>query len=177
MIRLLTCIILLFTKQTVRESADFFWKHYERTKNGSGIKQKVSGSICHRLFRETGSGIPIETTFEEYPILPHGLFGIFISQGAKIGKGCTIFQQVTIGSNTFKDSKGYGAPKIGNNVFIGAGAKIIGNVFIGNNVRIGAGCIVTQNVSDNMTVVMEGPRLIVNSHNCDNRYLEYGKNI
>lgn len=49
-----------------------------------------------------------------------------------IGQNCTIFHQVTIGNNG-KDSK---APIIGNNVIIGAGAKVIGGIKIGNNVKI-----------------------------------------
>ena len=57
-----------------------------------------------------------------------------MSYMAKIGKNCTIFHQVTIGSNTLEGSKHYGAPTIGDNCFIGAGAKIIGKVKVGDNV-------------------------------------------
>lgn len=89
------------------------------------------------------------------PNLPHGLYGIIISHNAKIGKGCTIYHQVTIG-----EGKG-GAPEIGNNVFIGAGAKIIGKVKIGNNVRIGAGAVVFSDVPDGATVVCQPPRIIL----------------
>ncbi|MFI3227531.1 MAG: hypothetical protein R3Y09_08995 [Clostridia bacterium] len=53
------------------------------------------------------------------------MYGIFISVGAEIGEGCTIFQHVTIESNTLGDSAKIGAPKIGNNVYIGAGAKLL----------------------------------------------------
>ena len=68
--------------------------------------------------------------------MPHGLYGVFISKDAEIGENCTIFHQVTIGSNRIEGSKHYGAPKIGNNVYIGAGAKIIGGITIGDNVNI-----------------------------------------
>ena len=57
--------------------------------------------------------------------------------------------------------RGGGAPTIGNNCLIGAGAKIIGNVRIGNNVRIGANAIVVDDIPDNCTVVMNKPRVIV----------------
>lgn len=177
MIRLISNIILLFTNQSKRESPDFFWHHFENTKSKSGLVQRISGCICHKLLKESGAGIPVEASFLEYPTLPHGLCGIFISSGAKIGKGCTIFQQVTIGSNTIKDSKGFGAPCIGDNVFIGAGAKIIGNVLVGNNVRIGAGCVVTENIPADSTVVMGKPLIIPHEHTKDNGYIEYGKNI
>ena len=79
---------------------------------------------------------------------------------SQIGYNCTIMQHVTIGSNNIiaHGSKG---PIIGNNVFIGAGAKIIGEIKVGNNVRIGAGCIVVSDIPDNATVVMNKPRIII----------------
>ena len=69
-------------------------------------------------------------------------------------------QQVTIGSNNITKSRG--APTIKDNVFIGAGAKIIGKITIGNNVKIGAGCIVVTDIPDGATVVMNKPRIILN---------------
>ncbi len=83
----------------------------------------------------------------------HG-FGIVINSNCEIGKNCTILQNVTIGWN--KD----GCPKIGDDVYIGAGAIIIGNIIIGNNVKIGAGTVVTKNVPDNCTVVGNPARII-----------------
>jgi len=73
-----------------------------------------------------------------------------------------------------RNSKGYGAPDIGNNVYIGAGAKIIGGVKVGNNVRIGANCVVFEDIKDNCVVVLSKPRIIQKS-DLDNRYLT--KNI
>lgn len=73
-----------------------------------------------------------------------------------------IYQQVTIGSNDLQNFGG--APTIGNNCLIGAGAKIIGNVHVGNNVRIGANAIVVDDVPDNCTVVMNKPRVIVRNN-------------
>lgn len=93
--------------------------------------------------------------FATPPRLPHGLNGIIVSHNAVIGKNCTIFHQVTIG-----EGKG-GAPAIGDDVLIGAGAKIIGPITIGNGCKIGAGCIVTQDIPDGATVVMERPRIII----------------
>ena len=93
--------------------------------------------------------------FTEPPRLPHGLNGIIVSHNAVIGENCTIFHQVTIG-----EGRG-GAPVIGNNVLIGAGAKVIGGIRIGDNVRIGAGCTVMQDVPDNTTVIPTAPQLII----------------
>ncbi len=96
--------------------------------------------------------------FKEKPNLPHGIKGIFITDCAKIGEGCTIFQQVTIGLKNCDDTEG---PILGNNVVIGTGAKIIGKVKIGNNVKIGANAIVVEDIPDNATVVMKKPRIII----------------
>lgn len=93
--------------------------------------------------------------FAEAPHLPHGLNGIVISHNARIGKNCTIFHQVTIG-----EGRG-GAPVIGDNVLIGAGAKIIGHITLGNGARIGAGCVVTEDVPAGATAVMDKPRIII----------------
>lgn len=64
--------------------------------------------------------------------------------------------------------KKYGAPRIGNNVFIGVGAKIIGPVTIGDNVKIGAGCIVVTDIPANTTVVMNKPRLLYHNSSFKN---------
>lgn len=119
------------------------------------------------------SFFPLSAKVESMPTFPHGINGIFISAGAVIGKDCVIFHQVTIGSNTLSDSKGQGAPVIGNNVYIGAGAKIIGNVVVGNNVRIGANCVVTKDVPDNTTVVSAPVRYISKTEPMDNRFVTY----
>lgn len=101
-----------------------------------------------------GTHLNYGAKFENIPNLPHGLRGIFISHNVEVGKNVTIFQHVTIGEGNG------GAPKIGNNCYIGAGAKIIGNIKIGDNVKIGAGCVVATDISDNCTVVMQKPRII-----------------
>lgn len=76
---------------------------------------------------------------------------------------------VTIVSNYIGKSDKYngnlGASNIGNNVFIGACAKIIGPVTIGDNAKIGAGCIVVKDVPTNATCVMQSPRLIIKENN------------
>jgi len=77
--------------------------------------------------------------------------GIFINHKAVVGKNCNISQQVTIGRTNRGGRKG--TPVIGDNVYIGPGAKVIGNVHVGNNVAIGANCVVTKDIPDNSVVV------------------------
>lgn len=117
-------------------------------------------AVLKKRISTYGSFVGNLNCFKKLPILPHGLSGIFVSKDAKIGKGCVIFQQVTIGSNSLIDSKGCGAPVIGDYCYIGAGAKIIGNVHIGNNCRIGANAVVVKDIPDNSTVYMGGDMCI-----------------
>lgn len=125
-----------------------------------GVRMYLKKRQYQKLVDECNAFIPLQVSFAERPTMPHGISGVFISSGAQIGKNCTIFHQVTIGSNTLPDSAGCGAPVIGDNVYIGCGAKIIGNVTIGDNVRIGANCVVTTDIPANCTVVLEKPRII-----------------
>ena len=80
--------------------------------------------------------------------IDHGM-GIVFGETAEIGDNCTIYHQVTLGG-TGKDT-GKRHPTIGNNVLIGAGAKILGPVYIGDNSRIAAGSVVLQNLPANCT--------------------------
>ena len=80
-----------------------------------------------------------------------GHFGGIVNSSAKIGKNCNISQGVTIGMAN--RGKNRGVATIGDNVYIGPGAKIIGAVKIGDNVAIGANCVVTKDIPDNGVVV------------------------
>ena len=143
-----------------------FWKIRQKIINKNNLILLPWYYIRYqRMLTKSGASIPIATKFLGKPILPHKLYGIFISAGSQIGKNCVIFHQVTIGSNTLGNSTNKGSPVIGNNCYIGAGAKIIGNIKIGNNVRIGANCIVTEDIPDNYTVVLNKPRLIKKKDN------------
>lgn len=151
------------------------WKYREKI-----IKKKNKWLLpwyylkYQRALQKSGASIPIATKFAGKPYFPHGLYGIFISMGASIGKECVIFHQVTIGSNTIKGSKRIGSPTIGDNCYIGAGAKIIGKITIGNNVRIDANCIVTEDVPDDSTVVLNKPRIIQKKNN-ENAWVSYNE--
>lgn len=110
----------------------------------------ISKWMQRRLMYKYGIRIPLN------PNIGSGLYighfgGIFLTAGAKIGKNLNISQQVTVGQDSRGRNKGY--PTIGDNVYIGSGAKIFGNIKIGNNVAIGANCVVTKDVPDNGVVV------------------------
>lgn len=77
--------------------------------------------------------------------------GIVINEQVVIGKNCNLSQQVTIGVS--RRGERAGVPTIGDNVYIGPGAKIFGQIQVGNNAAIGANCVVTRDVPDNGVVV------------------------
>ena len=98
----------------------------------TGIEIHPGANIGHRLFIDHGMGIVIgETTI--------------------IGDDCTIYHGVTLGG-TGKD-KFKRHPTLKNNVLVGCGSKILGNIVIEDNVKIGANSVVLQNVKSNLTVV------------------------
>lgn len=83
----------------------------------------------------------------------HGI-GIIFGSGVKIGNNLTLQHEVTIGNRIGADSENSLLfPEIGNNVFIGCGAKILGPIKIGNNVKIGANAVVIHDIPDNSTAV------------------------
>jgi serine O-acetyltransferase len=82
--------------------------------------------------------------------IDHGM-GVVIGETTEIGDDVLLYQGVTLGG-TGKE-KGKRHPTIGNNVVIGTGAKILGNITIGHHTKIGAGSVVIRPVPDNSTVV------------------------
>lgn len=152
-----------------------FWRNREYIVHPSGWRKAFLPLYVHsnqKILNRHNALIPCLEQIAPFDT-PHGLSGIFISYGAKLGSGCTVFHQVTIGSNTLPDSRGQGAPVIGKNVYIGAGAKIIGGVTVGDNARIGANCVVTSNVPANATVVPAETKVIPHDAPRDNRFLTW----
>lgn len=82
--------------------------------------------------------------------IDHGM-GVVIGETSVVGDNVTIFQGVTLGGTGKERGKRH--PTIGNNVVIGTGAKVLGNITIGDNVQIGANAVVVRDVPANSTVV------------------------
>lgn len=153
-----------------------FWKHREKLlKTKNPLLKRYHRLICSRILYKNNASIEEKTKIDGRITFPHGLNGILISAGATIGKNCTVFHQVTIGSNTASGSKKQGSPQIGNDVYIGAGAKIIGGITIGDNVRIGANCVVTEDIPDYAMVVLNKPRIIVHTAPRDNTFRNFAQ--
>ena len=98
----------------------------------------------------TGVEIHPAATIGRGLFIDHGT-GVVIGETAVIGDNVTLFQGVTLGG-TGKD-KGKRHPTLGNNVVVGAGAKILGNITIGHHALIGANAVVIRDVPEDSTVV------------------------
>jgi len=132
--------------------------------------QEFRNLYYHRLFRGNAAGrlamYILKIVYRPFPYLwldgsCNIGAGLFIQHGfstivmADLGDNCWINQQVTIG---YKDKSG--RPKIGNNVRITAGAKVLGNITIGDNVTVGANSVVVKDVPPNCVVVGIPARII-----------------
>ncbi|MBE6757585.1 MAG: serine O-acetyltransferase [Ruminococcaceae bacterium] len=106
--------------------------------------------VSQRCLRRTGIEIHPGATIGRRLFIDHGT-GVVIGETTEIGDDCTIYQGVTLGG-TGKD-RGKRHPTLGNNVMVGAGAKVLGPIRIGNNVRIAAGAVVLMDIPDNCTAV------------------------
>jgi serine O-acetyltransferase len=82
--------------------------------------------------------------------IDHGM-GVVIGETTEMGENVTIYQGVTLGGTSLEKKKRH--PTIGNNVVIGAGAKILGPFKVGDNSRIGSGSVVVKEVPPNSLVV------------------------
>jgi len=104
----------------------------------------------HRMTYRLGISISPRTRIGSGFFIGH-FGGIVVNSESIIGKNCNISHGVTIGKSNRGENQGH--PIIGDNVYIGPGAKVIGSVTIGNNVAIGANCVVTKDIPDNSVVV------------------------
>lgn len=106
---------------------------------------------------KTGIEIHPGATIGRGFFIDHGT-GVVIGETTEIGDNCIIYQGVTLGG-TGKDV-GKRHPTLGNNVMIGAGAKVLGPVKIGNNVKIAAGAVVLSDIPDDCTAVGVPARVV-----------------
>ena len=131
-----------------------------------GVHATIYYRMAHWLFRRklrflarcisqwakfwTGVEIHPGATIGRRLVIDHGT-GIVIGETAELGDDVLIYQQVTLGG-TGKDT-GKRHPTLGNNVMVGAGAKVLGPITIHDNARIAAGAVVLQEVPANATAV------------------------
>ncbi|WP_017300473.1 serine O-acetyltransferase [Nodosilinea nodulosa] len=106
--------------------------------------------ISHLARFLTGIEIHPGATIGRAVFIDHGM-GVVIGETAIVGDYALIYQGVTLGGTGKEIGKRH--PTLGDNVVVGAGAKVLGNIYVGHNVRIGAGSVVLREVPSDCTVV------------------------
>ena len=180
--------------RTLREQIDTIFREDPAAKSVleillcyPGLHAILMHRMAHKLYRW---GLPILprvmsqfarflTGIEIHPgatigrrfFIDHG-DGVVIGETTEIGNDVLIYQGVTLGG-TGKE-KGKRHPTIGNNVVIGTGAKVLGNITIGDQVKIGAGSVVIKPVPPHSTVVGI-PGRVVRARSAQNEELEHGQ--
>ncbi len=82
--------------------------------------------------------------------IDHGM-GVVIGETAEVGDDCTLYHGVTLGGTSWEKGKRH--PTLGDNVVVGAGAKVLGPILVGDGARIGSNAVVVKEVPENATVV------------------------
>lgn len=127
----------------------------------------IAHIMLKHLHYKYGIAIPYKTEIDSGFRITHS-GGIVVHSQCKIGKNFTLSQGVTLGHTN--RGRRRGCPVIGNNVYVGPGAKIIGHITIGDNVAVGANCVVTKDVPDNSVIVGVPGKVI--SQKGSNGYIE-----
>jgi serine acetyltransferase len=165
------------------------WKFYTSTNESKTIWNKIKGVrhspgmkmvLMHRFINETpkylffikpifkflyyrmmykyGIDLPLNLEFGQNLRIYHW-GGIVINPDTKIGDNVTIMHNVMIGNNM----KNIKCPVISDGVFIGVGAKIIGDVFLAKNIKVGANAVVTKSISEENITLVGVPAQIIKS--------------
>jgi len=133
-------------------------------KRAQGIRfwlpRKVLLAVYFLLYKisEALSGIRISIYSEIGPgLVVHNYGGVLIH--GRLGRNCTIVQGAQLLSRS--DGKDSGWPTLGDDVYVGSGAKVLGNVHVGNNVRIGANAVVMADVPDDSLVMPPESKVVL----------------
>jgi serine O-acetyltransferase len=131
-----------------------------------GFKAVIAYRFLHRLYKLPGmkllarvlaqttrffTGVEIHPAAQLGPgcFIDHGA-GVVIGETAIVGANATLYQGVTLGGTGKETGKRH--PTLGDNVVVGTGAKILGNIRVGDGAKVGAGSVVVRPVPDNCTV-------------------------
>ena len=163
---------------------DEIWKFQRRLRKTEFFKNTSNGNIIkklfyifsiirfHRLRVKYGFSIPLNVFGPGLSIAHFG--SIVVNGNAKVGENCRIQDSVTIGATNGESD----APVIGNNVFIGSGARIIGKVNIASDIAIGANAVVVKDFNKSGITIGGVPAKKIsdnNSHSNLNKFLEIDK--
>lgn len=164
-------IALRCTRKHPKLLGDLIWKFQiilRKTEYFSNVYRERKYLLFHYLWYrllfhhysvKLGFSIPINVFGPGLSIAHYGT--IVVSEAAKVGKNCRLHEGVNIGA-TNGSAK---APQIGDNVFIGTGAKIIGDITLANDIAIGANAVVVKSIFENGVTYGGVPAKKISSNN------------
>ncbi|MBB1110187.1 serine acetyltransferase [Limosilactobacillus sp. pH52_RY] len=173
-------LALHYNKKKPKLLGDEIWKFEILLRKNEYCTNCLKGIWClpykyiikyrfHKLSVKLGYTLPLNRIGPGLSIAHYGLLTI---GNAEIGKNCRIQEGVNIGATGGNSH----AAKIGDNVFIGTGAKIIGDVKIANNVCIGAGSVVVKDIIESNVTVAGVPAKIISNHD-SSKFLDERLNL
>ena len=133
----------------LHRAANFIWRH------GFQWLARVLSSFTRWI---TGIEIHPGATIGRRFFIDHGM-GVVIGETAEIGDDCTLYHGVTLGGTSWEKGKRH--PTLGNDVVVGAGAKVLGPITLGDGARVGSNAVVVKDVPPNSTVVGVPGRTVV----------------
>ena len=177
-------MLISLLKHTLKRIAVALMSDYVRAHYGSwwtvreeGLKHqhrrwgKLLTLVFERHLAHEGGWIGRGASFAGPPCFPHGMKGIFISDEARIGRECVLFQHAMIVSHQLIDSERRGAPVLGDHVYIGCGAVIVGPIHIGDGCRLGTNVTVHHDLPAHSVAVCQPARIIRRDQPMDNRHV------
>lgn len=121
----------------------------------------LPAALQYLIFVVYNSYVPASARIGRGTVFAYGGIGVVVHADAHIGEDCVIGQGVTIGaSEPYASSQPNRCPRIGDNVYVAAGARLLGDIRIGNDVVVGAGAVVTRDVPDGSIVAGVPARVI-----------------
>lgn len=124
-----------------------------RLAQGAGRRLGLAGSFVKQLNHVlTGCDIAYQAMIGPGLVLYHPT-GVVVGPGCRIGSRARLMQGATVGSNAVAGGGPLGSPQIGDDVFVGPGAVIVGPVELGNRVQVGANAVVTSSFGDDAILV------------------------
>lgn len=134
--------------------------HYRRERYLERKGRRIRAFLATRRIRSQGADVSVSAEIGPGLRIPHPC-GVVIGGKTRIGSRAQIYQGVTLGGSLGKDrGGGWTQPRIGDDVYIGAGAAILGPVSVGNRVVIGANAVVTRDLPDDCVAVGVPARIV-----------------
>jgi serine O-acetyltransferase len=147
-------LYVVLNRQGLWALAEYRFSRWARTRVNIPLIREVLKLFCHVWHKlieiTTGIDLPYQADIGKGLYIGH-FGGIIINPSVKMGEYCNLSQDITIGIAGRGEKRG--SPTIGNRVYIGSGARLIGAITIGNDVAIGANAVVTKDLPDKAVAV------------------------